>query len=176
MEAVIAYVGLGSNLNQPQKQLEIALTALTCLPETRLVQASRFYQSSAMTLPQTGADFRAGLEQEETQPDFINAVAEVITYLDPIALLDALQAIEKRQGRDRSQKHRWGARTLDLDLLFYGNKVMQTKRLTLPHYGIKNRDFVIKPLLEIAPGISFPDGSKVADFLSSCGNYNLVKL
>lgn len=142
-----AYVGLGSNLDDPGAQLNRALQALAGLPETLLVAVSGRYRNP----PMGPAD----------QPDFLNAVAGLLTRLSPEALLAALQSIEKDQGRRRDGP-RWGARTLDLDLLAYGSVRLDSDALTLPHPGICSRPFVLVPLAEVAPGLRLPDGQSVA--------------
>ena len=110
----------------------------------------------------------------QDQPPFINAVAKVHTRLAPLELLDKLQAIEKQQGRVR--KERWGERTIDLDIVLYDHTIMQTERLTLPHYGAKERDFVLLPLAEISPTLVFPDGDTINEALEQCERYQLEKI
>ncbi|MCD6055301.1 MAG: folK [Gammaproteobacteria bacterium] len=141
-----AYIGLGSNLNNPQHQLEQAISHLKALPESSFIKVSSFYQ----TKPVGFLD----------QPDFINAVAAIDTTLDPFDLLKELQQIENKQGRMRTQ--RFGPRTLDLDILLYGNQSIHTDKLIIPHPELLLRQFVIRPLLEIAPAIKLPDGRCVA--------------
>ncbi|HWA39770.1 MAG TPA: 2-amino-4-hydroxy-6-hydroxymethyldihydropteridine diphosphokinase [Burkholderiales bacterium] len=136
----VAYVGLGSNLEDPARQVQTALQELDRLPDTRLVRQSSLYR----TKPVGYAD----------QPDFINAVAQIETGLAAERLLDELQAIEARHGRERSFPN--APRTLDLDLLLYGNLVLRTGRLTLPHPRMKERAFVLDPLREIAPDLELP--------------------
>ena len=130
-----AAIGLGSNLNAPSRQLKIALRHLSTLPDTRIVAVSSFYRSS----PQGPKD----------QPDYVNACAVLETGLTPHALLEALQTIEHRMGRQK-QRH-WGERVIDLDLLLYGNEMIQSPQLTVPHPWLHERDFVLIPLAEIAP-------------------------
>ncbi len=142
-----AYVGLGSNLDDPGAQLSRALQALAGLPETLLVAVSGRYRNPPMG--------------PRDQPDYLNAVAGLLTRLSPGALLDALQGIENDQGRRRDGQ-RWGPRTLDLDLLAYGNVRLESDALTLPHPGICSRPFVLVPLAEVAPGLRLPDGQSVA--------------
>lgn len=132
-----AYVGLGSNLDAPAEQLRSALQALDQVEATRLVAASALYTSDSL-LP--------------GQPRYTNAVAALDTALAPLALLDALQAIENDQGRVR--KERWGPRTLDLDILLFGDQVLDQPRLKVPHYHMHARPFVLYPLAELVPGIS----------------------
>jgi 2-amino-4-hydroxy-6-hydroxymethyldihydropteridine diphosphokinase len=131
----IAYVALGSNLEDPVNQVESALRELDALPHTRLVKRSSLHR----TAPVGYAD----------QPDFINAVAQLETGLPAERLLEELQHLETRHGRVRSFPN--APRTLDLDLLLFGDLVMQTERLTLPHPRMRERDFVLRPLREIAP-------------------------
>ena len=132
---VAACIGLGSNLADPVAQVRQAFAALARLPDTRLVGRSSLWRSA----PMGPAD----------QPDYVNAVAMLETGLAPLDLLDALQAIEQEQGRVRDGM-RWGPRTLDLDLLLYGETIMNDTRLTIPHPGLCERDFVLVPLLEVA--------------------------
>lgn len=136
----VAYVGLGSNLQDPVRQVESAFDELDRLPDTRLVKRSSLYR----TAPAGYAD----------QPDFINAVAQLETGLAADRLLAELQSIEARHGRERSFRN--APRTLDLDLLLYGSLVMRTERLTLPHPRMRERAFVLDPLREIAPGLELP--------------------
>ncbi|MCK3657305.1 7,8-dihydro-6-hydroxymethylpterin-pyrophosphokinase [Pasteurellaceae bacterium Pebbles2] len=143
----IAYIALGSNLNTPVEQLNTALQTMANLPHTTLLAQSSFYQSKPLG--------------PQDQPDYVNAVACLETTLAPLELLDALQKIENEQGRVRLR--RWGERTLDLDILLYDNLVMQSERLTIPHYDMHNREFVIVPLFEIAPDLALPNGQKISD-------------
>jgi 2-amino-4-hydroxy-6-hydroxymethyldihydropteridine diphosphokinase len=144
---VRAYIGLGSNLDNPLCQVRAALTELAKLPHTRLAAVSPLYRT-----PPLGPAH---------QPDYINAVAALDTELEPLALLDELQRIEQHHGRVRGTL-RWGPRTLDLDLLLYGDRVIINERLTVPHAGLCARPFVIFPLQAIAPGLILPDGTPLA--------------
>jgi 2-amino-4-hydroxy-6-hydroxymethyldihydropteridine diphosphokinase len=146
MNFVSAYVGLGSNVGDSVDLLNRALTAMTALPDTRVVQCSAFYRNPAIG-PQ--------------QPDYVNAVAELITALGPRELLKHLQSIETHHGRDRRREERWGPRTLDLDILLYGDRTMDTEELVLPHPQMTRRAFVLWPLAEIAPDLRLPDGQSV---------------
>jgi 2-amino-4-hydroxy-6-hydroxymethyldihydropteridine diphosphokinase len=157
---VRAYVGLGSNLDDPERQLRRALEALAQLPQTRLAGCSRFYRSAPLG--------------PQDQPDYINAVAAIETTLEAEALLDALQAIEAAQGRVRLR--RWGPRTLDLDLLLYGDAVLATPRLTVPHPGLAERNFVLYPLADLAPEMVLPDGRALTDLLKQCDAAGLEAL
>jgi 2-amino-4-hydroxy-6-hydroxymethyldihydropteridine diphosphokinase len=129
-----AYIALGSNLDYPAQQLQRAVTALAGLPTSVLTRVSSVYRSAAVGPGQ--------------QPDYLNAVALLSTRLAPDALLDALLGIEQAQGRERSE--RWGPRTLDLDLLLYGDRKIRSARLTVPHPRMHERDFVLYPLREIS--------------------------
>jgi 2-amino-4-hydroxy-6-hydroxymethyldihydropteridine diphosphokinase len=100
----------------------------------------------------------------QNQPDYINAVVAIKTELTPIELLDCTQKIELEQGRVRKDE-RWGPRTLDLDIVLYGNEVIDSERLTVPHYGMKEREFVLYPLAEIAPSLQLPDGTELTELL-----------
>ncbi|MBD3898435.1 2-amino-4-hydroxy-6-hydroxymethyldihydropteridine diphosphokinase [Halomonas sp. ML-15] len=142
-----AYIGLGSNLDDPLAQVQGALAALARLPLTRCVAASPCYASRPVG--------------PQDQPDFINAVAALDTRLSPLALLDQLQAVEQRHRR-RRLRH-WGPRTLDLDLLLYDDTCLATSRLTLPHPHMASRGFVLLPLANIAPTLRLPDGRRIAD-------------
>ncbi len=157
----LCYIGLGSNLDSPLYQLELALEALALIPESSLTGASSFYQSAPLG--------PAG------QPDYINAVVALDTGLEPLALLDVLQRIEKQQGRQRTEH--WGPRSLDLDLLLYGNRRIDQTRLTIPHPELQKRAFVVLPLLELSPDLVLPDGqplSRVAALLDSDDLQKLV--
>lgn len=152
-EACLAYVGLGSNLNDPSAQINRALQALASLPGTRLCQRSQLYINPPMG--------------PQDQPDYVNAVVQLETTLAPLELLDHLQNIEAAQGRVRS-KERWGARTLDLDLLLFGELMLDDPRLTLPHPGMHERNFVLYPLAEIAPQLAIPGRAPMAALLAQC--------
>ncbi len=157
---VAAYIGLGSNLHGPQEQLRTAITAIERMPETRLKRYSSLYQSPPM----------GGLQQ----PDYINAVAELETTLEPQQLLQQLQSIETEHGRIRGE--RWGARTLDLDLLVYGTDVINTADLKVPHPGLHERSFVLYPLHEIAPDLEIPGLGRVTELLENCSPDGLKRI
>lgn len=147
-----AYIGLGSNLDDPQKQLHHAMEALRHIPESRLTAVSPLYRSK----PMGPAD----------QPDYVNGVAMFDTCLKPLVLLDALQAIEQQQGRLRTGEQ-WGPRTLDLDLLLYGSEVIDLPRLQVPHPGITQRGFVLRPLFDLAPELTLPNGLTLRDAMAA---------
>ena len=157
---VVATVGLGANLNDPAAQVEYALAELDRLPGTRLLGRSSLYASS----PVGYVD----------QPDFINAVAQVETTLAPRALLAALLDIEQRHGRERSFRN--APRTLDLDLLLYGDARFHEEGLTLPHPRMHERAFVLLPLLEIAGDAVIPGRGPAADWLAPCSGQNVAVL
>lgn len=157
---VIAYIGLGANLAEPVAQLRTALAALGRTSALELLAVSPLYRNPPMG--------------PEDQPDYVNAVAAVRTSLSPEALLDILQAIENEQGRVR--RVRWGARTLDLDLLLYGQISLATPRLTVPHAGLKERAFVLKPLADIAADLVLPDGATLTECLAAVDCSGLIRI
>lgn len=156
-----AYVGLGSNLENPETQLTTALQALAGLPATILLRTSSFYRSRPLGPP--------------GQPDYINAVALIDTTLAPRALLDMMLAIEAVQGRVRDGR-RWQARTLDLDLLLYGEEQLNERRLVIPHPEISRRNFVLCPLAEITHDLHIPGLGRVTDLLESVGTDGLERI
>ena len=143
----LVYIGLGSNLSDPQAQIISALSKLEQLTNCSVTQVSSLYFSRPMG--------------PQDQPDYMNAVVAMETNLAPLALLDQLQNIENEAGRVRKD-NRWGARVLDLDILLIDNITINSERLTVPHYGLKRREFVLLPLAEIAPNLLLPDGVKVS--------------
>jgi 2-amino-4-hydroxy-6-hydroxymethyldihydropteridine diphosphokinase len=147
---ITAYIAVGSNLADPVSQANLAIETLKNLPRTTFVAASQLYSSTPMG--------------PQNQPDYINAVVAIKTELTPIELLDCTQKIEQEQGRVRKDE-RWGPRTLDLDIVLYGNEVIDSERLTVPHYGMKEREFVLYPLSEIAPSLQLPDGTELTELL-----------
>lgn len=157
---VYAYIGLGSNLANPEGQLREALTALNQLNGSRLINVSPLYRSKPVG--------------PQDQPDFINAVACLETQLDAHALLDQLQAIEQLHGRERLQH--WGPRTLDLDILLYGEQTISTERLQVPHPYLTERSFVVIPLADIAPGLTLPQGQNIDDLANQYASDELEPL
>jgi 2-amino-4-hydroxy-6-hydroxymethyldihydropteridine diphosphokinase len=147
-----AYIGVGSNLEDPVEQVCQGMALLGELPDTRLVLRSSLYRSAPMG--------------PQNQPDFVNAVVAILTKIKPVELLRLTQELEKRQGRDCSAK-RWGPRTLDLDLLAYSSVKMADRNLTLPHPGIAERNFVLLPWAEIAPHFCVPGLATVAQLAQS---------
>ncbi|GGW83046.1 2-amino-4-hydroxy-6-hydroxymethyldihydropteridine diphosphokinase [Alteromonas halophila] len=155
------YIGLGSNLDAPQAQIARALEALDQLDDTRVLSRSSLYASKPMG--------------PQDQPDFVNAVCLLETGYQPEAFLGELQKIENTQGRKRKSE-RWGARTLDLDILLFGSQTIDTPTLTVPHYGMSEREFVLVPLFEIAPSMIMHDGKPLAQWVARCNLDGLRRL
>ena len=137
---MLAYIGLGSNLKGPKEQIEKALKALGEAKEITLLSVSSFYQSKPL-LDMPG-------------PNYLNVVCKIETEMSALDLLNFCQEIENNQHRVREVK--WGSRTIDLDILLYGDQVLANKRLTIPHPEMINRAFVLLPLFEIEPGLKLP--------------------
>jgi 2-amino-4-hydroxy-6-hydroxymethyldihydropteridine diphosphokinase len=156
-----AYIGLGSNLSNPIEQVKQAMIALATVPSSSILSTSSIYLSRPMG--------------PQDQDDYINAVLVLETELTPLALLDALQAIENNAGRVRKE-NRWGARILDLDILLYGDQVINSERLTVPHYGMKLREFVLLPLAEVALDLRLPCNELVAKLAQNIKTNGLKKL
>jgi 2-amino-4-hydroxy-6-hydroxymethyldihydropteridine diphosphokinase len=155
-----AFIGLGSNLKEPAAQLARAVSALATLPETVLVAQSPFYASRPVG--------------PQDQPDFVNGAVWLSTSLLPHQLLDELQSIEQKHGRERLRH--WGPRTLDLDILLFGDQVLDDERLTVPHRELPNRDFALQPLLDLRADLTLPDGTPVAELRRQCPDNGLRKL
>ena len=151
---VAAYVGLGSNLGDSANTVRAAMAALAGLPGTRLVRASLLYRTPAWGLT--------------AQPDFVNAAALIETRLSPSDLLAAMLRIERDAGRERCEdgSDRWGPRTLDLDLLLYGDQVIDQPGLRVPHPHLHERGFALLPLVEIAPEVAIPGIGPARDALA----------
>lgn len=157
-----AYIGLGSNLAEPRRQLRGALDAIARIRESQLTAVSSLYLSDPLGPPD--------------QPRYNNAVAKLETLLSPLQLLDALQAIELAQGRERKAE-RWGPRTLDLDILLFGDRLIDEPRLKVPHYHMHARAFVLYPLAEIAPAdLQLADGRTLAELIEACPFSGLERL
>jgi len=171
MQNVICYIGLGSNQLDPKQQLLNAIKAIQSLSDSKFVAQSSFYQSSPLVDKKEHSQ-----SMEETAADYFNAVVKIETGLLPFELLRQLQQIEQQQGRVREPNNRWAPRTLDLDILLYADTVIQTQQLIIPHYAMRQRDFVLKPLLEIAPEVIFQEGVHASHLLQQCDNNNLRKL
>ncbi len=147
----LAFIALGSNLAAPLEQVNAAVAALAEIPNSRIIAVSSFYRT-----PPLGP---------QDQPDYLNAAVALETGLAAEALLDNTQRIELQQGRERKAE-RWGPRTLDLDIMLFGEQVIDSERLTVPHYDMKNRGFMLWPLFEIAPELHFPDGVALRSVLT----------
>lgn len=154
-----AWIGLGANLGDRRATLESALDALRLLPRTRLVARSRLWSSAPV---------------DADGPDYLNAVARLDTLLDPGALLDALQAIERRFGRRRSGRN--APRTLDLDLLLAGDATIDTPTLVVPHPRLHERAFVLRPMADIDPHRVIPGRGTVRDALAAVAGQRCVPL
>ncbi len=148
------YIAIGSNLASPLEQVNAAVQAIGEIPDSRIVAVSSFYRT-----PPLGP---------QDQPDYLNAAVALDTALAPEELLNHTQRIELQQGRVRKAE-RWGPRTLDLDIMLFGDEVINTDRLTVPHYDMKNRGFMLWPLFEIAPDLIFPDGISLHQHLTHLG-------
>lgn len=156
-----AYVGIGSNLADPERQVRRALSALAGLPQSRFIVASSLYRTQPFG--------------DVAQPAFINAVAGLLTHRTPEELLADLRALELSLGRE-PPRERWGPRVIDLDLLVLGRETRATESLTLPHPGIAERDFVLHPLADIAPDLDVPGLGRVAALRERVTNRGLEKL
>ena len=154
-----AFVALGSNLNNPETQLRSAAKTIAALPNCHVASASSVYSSRAVGPGE--------------QPQYLNAVLKLSTTVAPLELLDTLQAIEQQHGRVRTQ--RWGARTLDIDILLYGEQAIDLTRLQIPHPRMAERNFVLYPLAEIAgEQLKLPCGDILGTLLSNCPRGDLL--
>jgi len=150
-----AYVGIGSNLDSPAEQVSRGISALATIPSTKLVLQSSRYASAPMG--------------PVDQPDYVNAVAALLTQLEPHELLSEMQAIETAHGRTRDSV-RWGPRILDLDLLAFGDVILDESELTVPHPGIVERNFVLLPWAEITPCYRVPGLGSINELAKSIGS------
>ena len=157
---MLVYIGLGSNLKGPKEQIEKALRALSEAKETTLLSVSSFYQSKPL-LDMPG-------------PNYLNVACKIETDLSALDLLNFCQEIEDNQRRVRRVK--WGSRTIDLDMLLYGDQILATKRLTIPHQEMINRAFVLLPLFEIEPGLKIPLLGPLKDLLERIEPSDVEKL
>jgi 2-amino-4-hydroxy-6-hydroxymethyldihydropteridine diphosphokinase len=155
-----AFIGLGANLGEPQRQVQQAFRELDAIPHTRVVRTSSLYRSAPLGYAE--------------QPSFVNAVAQVETGLPAERLLAELHAIETRHGRSRSFAN--APRTLDLDLLLFGNAILDVPGLKVPHPRMHERAFVLLPLVEIAENVAIPGRGTAKAFLDRCGNQGVEKL
>jgi 2-amino-4-hydroxy-6-hydroxymethyldihydropteridine diphosphokinase len=160
MSEHIAYIGLGSNLEDPQSQLRRAFADIDKLPDTRVDARSSLYRSAPIGLLD--------------QPDFVNAVAKIATKLTPQALLQALLHIEHQHGRERTVRN--APRTLDLDVLLYDELQLHEHGLTIPHPQMHRRAFVLQPLLEITPDIGIPGVGQAQQALQACQDQVLERI
>ncbi|WP_434340080.1 2-amino-4-hydroxy-6-hydroxymethyldihydropteridine diphosphokinase [Motilimonas cestriensis] len=154
----LCYIALGSNQGDPVSKAQSAIAVLKQTAELNITAVSSLYRSAPMG--------------PQDQPDYINGVIALETELPPLALLDLLQKIELEHGRERKNE-RWDPRTLDLDILLYGQENINNARLTVPHYGMKQREFVIYPLLEIAPQLMLPCGASLISLAAQCDRNGL---
>lgn len=155
-----AYLGLGSNLDTPIEQLREARRAIANVIDIEEMAFSNLYRSPPMG--------------SQNQPDYVNAVMAIKTNLPPLTLLSTLQHIENEHGRIR--KERWGARTLDLDILLFGDQILDFPDLIVPHYGMTERAFVLYPLFEIAPDLIIPKHGSLAELVARCPLDGLERL
>lgn len=158
--SALAYVGIGSNLDSPAAQVNRAIETLARTPGIELLRYSPWYHTAPLGPP--------------GQDHYINGVAELDTQLEPEALLTALQEIERQQGRVRAE--RWGARTLDLDIVLYGDRQIDTSRLTIPHREMSRRGFVLRPLADLVPDLILPDGQSLQTLVANCPMDGIVRL
>lgn len=160
-QAITAYIGLGSNLADPVSQIKSARGAIAATAGIKELAFSSLYHSPPMG--------------PQDQPDYVNAVMACATALSPVELLRCLQHIENTHGRVRKDQ-RWGARTLDLDILLYADRIIDLPELTIPHSGMCDRAFVLYPLHEIAPNLMVPGKGRIADLLARCPLAGLKRL
>ncbi|ABL02176.1 2-amino-4-hydroxy-6-hydroxymethyldihydropteridine pyrophosphokinase [Candidatus Ruthia magnifica str. Cm (Calyptogena magnifica)] len=157
---MLAYIGLGSNLNRPKEQIKNALITLNSTKDVKVVGLSSLYQSKPI--------------DDLKQPDYINAICQVDTHLTALELLYVCQGIETKQHRVREKK--WGARTIDLDIIIYGVKVIASKQLIVPHLQMINRAFVLVPLAELEPNFKVPVLGHIQDLIAKLDITKLIKL
>jgi 2-amino-4-hydroxy-6-hydroxymethyldihydropteridine diphosphokinase len=170
LATVIAYIGLGSNLAEPEQQIRSAMGELDDLPQSCCLAQSSLYRSAPLAVPGVALG-----DSVNDQPDYINAVVALETSLEPAALLAELQQLETLHQRVMEQ--RWGPRTLDLDLLLYGEDRINTPELTVPHPGLYERNFVLYPLAEIAPpDLLVPGQGSLQTVLARCERGELEKI
>ena len=160
MASFEAFIGLGSNLNQPKIQIKTALIALNNHQNIKVIALSSLYQSPPI--------------DNSKQPDYLNAIRKISTDLTALELLYVCQQIETDQHRVREKK--WGARTIDLDIILYGVQFIASKQLVIPHPEMMNRPFVLVPLAEIEPDLAIPVLGKIQDLISQLDTSTLIKL
>ena len=154
---VTAYIALGSNLDNPGLQLQRAVDDIDSVSNINVSGVSKLYISKPVG--------------PQDQPDYCNAAVKIETSLTPLELLDATQKIENDHGRVRTI--RWGARTLDLDIILYGNEVIDSERLVIPHYQMHLRNFVICPIFDITPDLILPNTQSIQNLVSELGHEGL---
>ncbi len=154
---ITAYLALGSNLNHPEKQILKAIDHIKCIKDSRLTGQSSLYQSKPL--------------DNSLQNDYINAAVRIETKLSPQKLFQACQLIENKLGK--LKLYHWGPRSIDIDIILYDHYELETHELTIPHPGLTERDFVIKPLLDIDSEITLPNGKKLSGYLDTCKNNEL---
>jgi len=154
------FIGIGSNLGDPVAHVRAAIDALSTLPDSRLAAASSLYASAPMGYAE--------------QPDFVNAAVVLETGLEPRALLDELQAIESRFGRTRTFPN--APRTLDLDILLYGEEVIDEPDLKVPHPRLHERSFALAPMVELNPDCIIPRRGRAAEWLARCADQRVERL
>ena len=160
-QLIEVYIGVGANLDDPLAHVNKAIAEIQALDGCQDIAVSAIYRSAPLG--------------PANQPDYINAAVCLMTTLSAEALLDALQAIEAAHGRQRNGE-RWGPRTLDLDILLYGQQQIQSPRLTIPHPQITQRNFVLQPLYDLDPELRIPGQGPVADWLAQISLNGLKKL
>jgi len=153
----VVYIGLGSNMESPKQQIRSAIKSIEGIVSTQVLRVSSLYKSKPFG--------------PQNQDDYINAVAEIDTNLTPLELLECMQNIENQQGRIR--KEHWGPRTIDLDILMFGDEIIKDNKLTIPHLEIENRSFVLAPLIEIDSNCLIPGKGMARDLLAILGQENL---
>ena len=158
--SVHVYLSLGSNLNQPQEQIKTAFAELNQLPFTRLLKQSGLWTSQPIG--------------PQDQPDFVNAAALIATQLEPLALLDELQALERLHQRVKTRH--WGERTLDIDIICYDQQFLRSPRLNLPHPEAKNRAFVLLPLMQLNPELHLPKQGTIADLAKQVADQEIYPI
>jgi 2-amino-4-hydroxy-6-hydroxymethyldihydropteridine diphosphokinase len=156
-----AYVALGSNLDEPRRQIQLAFDALTVIPASRLIARSRLFRTQPLG--------------PQDQPEFINAAAGMLTQLSAQDFLQRLQQIEREMGKQPPMQ-RWGARRIDLDLIVFGELRSDAPELQVPHPGVSSRNFVLYPLLDIAPELTIPGHGRVQDLAQRVGGDGIVPL
>lgn len=158
--SIVCYLGLGSNLETPKTQLQSAINSLHQHKNIQFLQQSHLYESDPIGPP--------------GQPQYLNAAVKISTHLPADDLLDCLQKIELNHGRERNI--RWGARTLDIDILLYGDHKINTERLTVPHIELKNRNFVLLPLADLDANLELPDGESLSSILATASTDGIKRI